>query len=98
MDYPIIDAVATGARIRELRIQHHLKVSDISRYMGFESEQAIYKWQRGDALPTVDNLYALSKLLGTPMDDILCGVDMGEDESLLPDFLLAFLNHKFNDI
>ena len=98
MDYPIIDAVATGARIRELRIQHHLKVSDISRYMGFESEQAIYKWQRGDALPTVDNLYALSKLLGTSMDDILCGVDMGEGESLLPDFLLAFLNHKFNDI
>ncbi len=29
---------------------------------------------------------------------LICGVDMGEGESLLPDFLLAFLNHKFNDI
>ena len=79
MDYPIIDTVATGARIRELRIQHHLKVSDISHYMGFESDQAIYKWQRGDALPTVDNLFALSKLLGTAMDDII--VRQGEAEA-----------------
>ncbi len=87
MDYPIIDPMATGARIRELRIKHHLKVSDISRFMGFESDQAVYKWQRGDALPTVDNLYALSKLFGTPMNDIICDVDMGEDESPLPHFI-----------
>lgn len=46
MDYPILDAVATGAKIKELRIQKHLKVEDISRFMGFESEQAVYKWQR----------------------------------------------------
>ncbi|MCR5098276.1 MAG: helix-turn-helix domain-containing protein [Lachnospiraceae bacterium] len=81
MDYPIIDAVATGARIRELRIQHHLKVSDISHYMGFESDQAIYKWQRGDALPTVDNLYALSILFGTSMNDIIIDVRQGEAEA-----------------
>ena len=71
MVYPVINMVATGERIRELRKQNHLRVEDISRFMGFESEQAIYKWQRGDRLPTVDNLYALSRLFGTTVEDII---------------------------
>ena len=73
MEYPVIDVKATGARIKELRKAHHLKVEDVARFMGFESEQAVYKWQRGDSLPTVDNLYALSVLFNTSVDDILMG-------------------------
>ena len=73
MDYPVLDARATGARIKELRKARHLTVEDVAGFMGFESEQAVYKWQRGDSLPTVDNLYALSRLLGTTVDDILVG-------------------------
>lgn len=46
--------------------------------MGLESVQAIYKWQRGDSLPTVDNLYALSALFQTSVDDILRG-DLEEE-------------------
>lgn len=85
MSYPMIDAVATGARIRELRVTNHLRVSDISRYMGFESDQAVYKWQRGDSLPTVDNLYALSVLFNTTIDDILRGSkEEGDVSPLLP--------------
>lgn len=80
MRYPILDAQATGARIKELRKKHHLKVEDVALFMGFESEQAVYKWQRGDSLPTVDNLYALSVLFETSVDDILRG-SRGEDES-----------------
>ena len=80
MEYPVLDAKATGARIKELRKAHHLKVEEVARFMGFESEQAVYKWQRGDSLPTVDNLYALSRLFGTSVDDILRG-SREEDES-----------------
>lgn len=80
MEYPVLDARATGARIKELRQEHHLKVGEVASFMGFESEQAIYKWQRGDSLPTVDNLYALSILFGTTVDDILRG-SKEKDES-----------------
>ena len=80
MRYPVIDAKATGRRIKDLRKKKHLKVSEIAEFMGFESEQAIYKWQRGDSLPTVDNLYALSVLFETSIDSILMG-DREEDES-----------------
>ena len=58
-EYPVIDLAATGKRIRQLRKERDLRVEDISEYMGFESVQAVYKWQRGESLPTVDNLYAL---------------------------------------
>lgn len=87
MNFPILDAKATGARIKQLRIQKKLRVEDVARFMGFESEQAVYKWQRGDSLPTIDNLYALSFLFETSVDDILRG-SRGEDESpLLPVYI-----------
>lgn len=69
--FPVIDLTATGANILRLRRERGLSVRDIQRYFGFEEPQAIYKWQRGQSLPTVDNLYALSALLGVPMNDIL---------------------------
>lgn len=73
MKYPVLDVKAIGARIRFLRKKNNLKVADVADFMGFETEQAIYKWQRGDCLPTVDNLFALSQLFGTTVDDILVG-------------------------
>ena len=72
---------ATGNRIRELRREHHMKVDDIVSFMGFESQQAVYKWQRGESLPSVDNLYALSRLFGTTVDDILVGNNAEEAEA-----------------
>lgn len=80
MEFAVLNVKKTGERIKELRKENHLTVEEVSSYMGFESVQAVYKWQRGDSLPTVDNLYALSQLFRTPVDEILRG-DRGEDLS-----------------
>lgn len=69
--FPVIDLVATGENILRLRKQKGLSVRDLQRYFGFEEPQAIYKWQKGKSLPTVDNLYALGALLDVPMEEIL---------------------------
>jgi len=69
--FPVIDLTATGANIRRLRLERGLTVGDLQRYFGFEQPQAIYKWQKGACLPTVDNLYALGSLFGVPMEQIL---------------------------
>ena len=69
--FPVIDPIATGANIVRLRKERGLTVRDLQTYFGFEEPQAIYKWQRGQSLPTVDNLYALGSLLEVSMDDIL---------------------------
>lgn len=43
----------------------------LSRFLGLSDVQAIYKWQRGESLPSTDNLVALSRFLDTPIDQIL---------------------------
>lgn len=69
--FPVIDPAATGANILRLRKERGLTVRDLQAYFGFEEPQAIYKWQSGKSLPSVDNLYALGALLGVSMEEIL---------------------------
>ena len=69
--FPVIDPVATGENIQRLRRERGLSVRDLQYFFGFEEPQAIYKWQRGKSLPSVDNLYALSALLDVSMEEIL---------------------------
>ena len=71
MMYPRINLIATGQRIKELRIQNGYTVAQLQEKFGFENPNAIYKWQKGISLPTVDNLLALSVWLHTSMNDIL---------------------------
>ena len=69
--FPTIDLTATGRNIIKLRKARGLTVKDIQKFFGFEEPQAVYKWQQGKSLPTVDNLFALSVLFGVPMEAIL---------------------------
>ena len=69
--FPVIDLVATGENITRLRKDRGLTVRDLQDWFGFEEPQAIYKWQKGKSLPTVDNLYALGALLDVPLEEIL---------------------------
>ena len=69
--YPVIDPAATGANIKRLRLERGLSVRDLQDFFGFEEPQAIYKWQRGESLPSVDNLFALGSLLEVSINEIL---------------------------
>ena len=71
MDIPMIDLAQTGANIINLRKAAGLSVHDLQCAFGFNSPQAIYKWQSGTALPSVDNLIVLAALLEVRIDDIL---------------------------
>ena len=68
---PTIDMVRTGNNITRLRMEAGLSVRDLQRILGFATPQAIYKWQQGRALPTLDNLVVLAAVLGVKIDDIL---------------------------
>lgn len=61
--FPVIDPIATGKNIIRLRVERGMSVRDLQAYFGFEEPQAIYKWQQGKSLPSVDNLYALARCL-----------------------------------
>ena len=74
---PVIDMVKTGQNIGRLRKQAGLSVKDLQDIFGFATPQAIYKWQQGAALPTLDNLVVLAAVLQVRMDDILVMADPG---------------------
>lgn len=68
---PTIDMVKTGQNIVHLRKEKGLSVKDIQNIFGFSTPQAIYKWQQGTALPSVDNLVVLAVIFQVQVDDIL---------------------------
>ena len=68
---PIIDMVKTGQNITRLRQQAGLSVKDLQDIFGFATPQAIYKWQQGATIPTVDNLVVLASVFHVHVDDIL---------------------------
>lgn len=69
--FPVINLAQTGQSIERHRQEAGLSVRDLQNYFGFEYPQAIYKWQHGECLPTVDNLLALSRVLNVSMEDLL---------------------------
>ena len=68
---PIIDTVGTGIRIMNLRKQSGLSVKELQNILGFATPNAIYKWQNGAAMPTLDNLIVLAAVFNVPIDDII---------------------------
>ena len=63
--------IKTGNNISRLRKEKGLSIKAIQEAMGFNTPQAIFKWQRGEALPTVDNLAVLSELFQMTIDEII---------------------------
>ena len=68
---PVVNLKQTGQNICFLREQSGISVKELQLLLGFATPQAIYKWQHGDSLPTVDNLVALSAIFSVPIDSIL---------------------------
>ena len=62
MERPHFDIVASGARMRAIRQERKISVKQVMEYMGFESTQAVYKWEAGKCFPQADNLIALAIL------------------------------------
>lgn len=71
MNIPIIDTVTTGKNIKRIRESKGISVRELQEVFGFTNPQAIYKWQNGMSIPTLDNLVILASVLGTTIDEII---------------------------
>ena len=68
---PTIDMVGTGKKIADLRKSAGMTVKDLQDIFGFATPNAIYKWQHGTAMPTLDNLVILAAVFDVAIDDII---------------------------
>ena len=71
MNLPVVDMAQTGQNIQFLRQQRGITVRELQGMLGFATPQAIYNWQHGVSLPTVDNLVALAAIFSVPVETIL---------------------------
>ena len=71
MTMPTIDMQSTGQNIITMRKAVGMTVKDLQDIFGFSTPQAIYKWQQGVAMPTIDNLVVLAKIFQTTIDNII---------------------------
>ena len=67
----VVDMKRTGQNISALRQRRGIAVRDLQEMLGIATPQAIYKWQRGETLPSIENLAALACILGVTIDEIL---------------------------
>ncbi|MER2056473.1 MAG: helix-turn-helix transcriptional regulator [Clostridia bacterium] len=67
----VVDMKRTGRNITVLRQRRGIAVRDLQEMLGIATPQAIYKWQRGETLPSIENLAALACILGVTIDEIL---------------------------
>ena len=71
MEFPVIDTAGTGANIKALVRKSGKTAAEVGHILMVSDKSVVYKWFRGDTLPGLDNLYALSILLGVTVNDII---------------------------
>lgn len=69
--YPNIDMKRTGQRLKERIDAAGYDVKYVQNYLHLSCPQPVYRWFKGKTLPTVNHLYALSRLLQVHMEELL---------------------------
>lgn len=69
--YANIDMVETGQKLKNIICLAGYNPKDIQKYLHLSCVQPIYRWYKGKILPSVDNLFMLSELLGVHMEELL---------------------------
>ena len=66
-----INMEETGANIRRLVKASGYSVRDIMAITGISTEQAVYKWYRGESIPAIETMLILCNALGIEITELL---------------------------
>ena len=72
-EYPVIDKKKMGDTLKRYMQERAPTARDVQEYLGLACVQTVYRWIAGISVPTVDNLYALSRLMNTSVDTFISG-------------------------
>lgn len=67
----MLNAYETGKNIKRLCIDKGITPNTIRDKLGFTTTTPIYKWFRGQNMPSLDNIVELANLLNVSIDDLL---------------------------
>ena len=66
-----IDLMMTGQVMKREIKKKGYTVRELQKKLGLSCPQPIYRWLQGRTLPSIDNLYMLSRLLRLTVDDLI---------------------------
>lgn len=72
-----LDTELTGQRIHDVMKEHGYTVKRLQEKMDLICPHTVYKWIEGYRIPSTDNLYKLSKILGVSMENLLVETGTG---------------------
>lgn len=82
--------------IKKYRTEKNLSQEELAKLMNI-SRQSISKWERGESMPSIDNLLVLSDLLSLPLDSLVkrknyfpLNFDYGKPKNKIPIFVISF--------
>lgn len=78
--YPDVDLARTGAMLKDQIQSAGYTVKDIQQYLMLSCPQPIYRWYSGKILPSVNHLYAISRLLGVHMEELIVAKTLSATE------------------
>lgn len=73
-----LDTSLTGRKIHNAVKQSGYSVREVQEMLGLSCPQPLYRWFSGRTLPSTDNLYMLSRILGVHMEDLLVPRNSGK--------------------
>lgn len=65
-----IDNKSTGYKLMQMRVSFDMSIVDIARLTG-ASRTSVYRWETGEALPSVYQLAVLAAYYKCRMDDLI---------------------------
>lgn len=72
--YVPMDMKKSGKWLRFLCLVRGYSVRKVCRMLGVSCPQSVYAWFNGKTMPSLDNLYGLSRLFQCPIDDLVLSI------------------------
>jgi transcriptional regulator with XRE-family HTH domain len=73
---PAINMKRVGENIKQLMKKNGYRVKDLQEMLLLSHPQPIYRWIQGKVLPSIERLYAMSKIFGVHMEELLEGEEV----------------------
>ena len=80
--YTTLDAVLTGRKIKRILTEKGCSVRNLQAMLNLSCPQPVYRWMNGKALPSIDNLYMMHRILGIHMEEMLVARDEADREGI----------------
>lgn len=68
---PVLDMQGTGEKIKSLRKFNKISVIALQEVFGMTNPQAIYNWESGKNMPSIDNLIVLAQVFDVTIESLI---------------------------